>query len=67
MSLALLILQLIRYNKHTCVAVQGRNRTLFRCVFILLHSKRCSAELPLRAGLMRCVNVASIVEFTQCV
>ena len=31
----------------------------------LLHLKHCSAELPLRAGLMRCVNVASIDKFTQ--
>ena len=35
------------------VAVLGRNQTLFRCVFRLLpRSKRCSAELPFRAGLI---------------
>ena len=36
----------------TCVAVPGRNRTLFCCVFHLFTSKLCNAELLLRAGLI---------------
>ena len=49
------------------VAVPGRNRTLFRCVF---HSHCCVrsaiAQNFVKGGAhTRCVNVASIDEFTQ--
>ena len=47
--------------RHVYVAVLGRNRTLSRCIFCCVTGfKRCSADLPLRAELIRYVDLSGI-------